>query len=114
MSSYEATRTLASNLLHGWACLKDASIGGGTFTPLEQREIARQILTLLFCAEGEAGIQQDQTVSLYMVYIDGVLDEVFTHKVQAEAYLRSVREDVTRALTFRIVERVTVPHDNHC
>lgn len=55
-------------------------------------------------------------IDLWMVYShasSGVyIEGIFTHKVQAEAYLRYMQEDdgSGRHVTYTIVERTTQPH----
>jgi hypothetical protein len=53
------------------------------------------------------GIQQNQTVLLYMVRVNGTLEEVFTNKTQAESYMELTRKN---GQFWRIQEKRTVPH----
>lgn len=63
-------------------------------------------------------IQQGEQVNVYLLWCsDGetnqVLD-VYTHKVQAEADMRVLRQDNYQGFIYRVTERTTVPHNNHC
>lgn len=62
-------------------------------------------------------IQQGEQVYVYLLWCsDGeklVLLDVYTHKVQAEADMRVLKEDNYEGFDYRITERLTVPHDNY-
>ena len=49
------------------------------------------------------------TVMIYLIRRNGALEEVFTNKTQAEAYMRSARKN---GEFWRIQEKRSVPHDN--
>lgn len=54
-------------------------------------------------------LNQGDTVKLYMARINGALVEVFTNKLQAEAYMRLTRKN---GEFWRIHETVTSPHED--
>lgn len=63
-------------------------------------------------------IQQDQQVYVYLLWCStgetNQLLDVYTSKVQAEADMRVLKEDKYEGFIYRITERQTVPHNNHC
>jgi len=62
-------------------------------------------------------IQQGELVYVYLLWCsDGkrlVLLDVYTHKTQAEADLRVLRDDNYEGFEYRITERKTVPHNSN-
>lgn len=65
-------------------------------------------------------MKQNDQVYVYLLWeCDGernVLLDVYTHKVQAEADMRLIRDDPRyggRGYTYHITERHTVPHDEN-
>lgn len=60
--------------------------------------------------------QQDEYFSLFLLYERGDVIAAFTHKVQAEAYLRALKKGDDEARVqhdYRIREMYTEPHDNY-
>lgn len=60
--------------------------------------------------------QQGEYFSIFLLYEDGTVINAFTHKVQAEAYMRALKkgDDEARVIhNYRIREMYTEPHDNH-
>jgi len=47
------------------------------------------------------------TIPVYLLRCNGALEEVFTNKTQAEAYMRAVRKNGEH---WRIHEKTTMPH----
>lgn len=57
--------------------------------------------------------QQGQKVQLYLLYEDGQLTHIFTHSVQAEAFVRFLMVGgATHHMYIRTFE--TEPHNNFC
>lgn len=56
--------------------------------------------------------QQDEYFSLFLLYERGDVIAAFTHKVQAEAYLRALK-GAGEKWHYRIREMYTEPHDNN-
>ncbi len=56
--------------------------------------------------------KQGEQVELYLVYGDGILEEVFTNKDQAEAGIRHLADVYRDVLSWRIREMTTQPHSN--
>lgn len=58
--------------------------------------------------------QQGQCIRVFIVKEDEYTAAVFTHKVQAEAYIRQAKAASPRYSRFVIYEYLTEPHDNNC
>jgi len=62
-------------------------------------------------------LKQGESVTLYLLYVDAYLEEIFTNKVQAEAYMRDLKDmyknNRSEYTSYNITERTTVPHDNN-
>jgi len=62
-------------------------------------------------------LKQGESVTLYLLYVDAYLEEIFTNKVQAEAYTRDLKDmyknNRSEYTSYNITERRTAPHDNN-
>ena len=56
--------------------------------------------------------RQGDWFHIYIVKCDGMTENIFTHKTQAEAYIRECAK-VYPAAHWNILSYDTIPHDNH-